>query len=33
MVGMAREHLREAVLRRPDRYGRTFTLQELVRPG
>ena len=33
VVAMAREHVREVVIRRPDRYGRVFTLRELVRRG
>ena len=33
IVAMAREHVREAVVLRPDRYRRTFTLKELVRRG
>lgn len=33
VVTMAREHVREVVIRRPDRYGRVFTLKELVRRG
>lgn len=33
IIGMAREHLREAVLVDPASYGRTFTLKELVRRG
>jgi len=33
IITMAREHLREVVIRRPDRYGRTFTLREFVRRG
>ncbi len=33
VVGMAREHVRETVIRRPDRYGRVFTLREIVRRG
>ncbi|HEX7444506.1 MAG TPA: hypothetical protein VF320_11500, partial [Acidimicrobiales bacterium] len=33
VLAMARQHLREAVVRRPDRYSRTFTLKELVRRG
>ena len=33
VVGMAREHVREAVIRRPERYGRVFTLREIVRRG
>jgi protein-tyrosine phosphatase len=32
-VAMAREHLREAVLARPDIWPRAFTLKELVRRG
>jgi protein-tyrosine-phosphatase len=32
-LAMAREHLREAVLARPDLWGRAFTLKELVRRG
>ena len=33
IVGMAREHVREAVVLRPELYARTFTLKELVRRG
>jgi protein-tyrosine-phosphatase len=33
IVGMAREHVRQAVVMRPDLYRRTFTLKELVRRG
>jgi protein-tyrosine phosphatase len=33
IVGMARDHVREAVLSSPDAWGRTFTLKELVRRG
>jgi protein-tyrosine phosphatase len=33
VVGMAREHVREAVVMRPELYARTFTLKELVRRG
>jgi protein-tyrosine phosphatase len=33
IVGMAREHVREAVVLRPELYSRTFTLKELVRRG
>jgi protein-tyrosine phosphatase len=33
IVGMAREHVREAVVLRPELYTRTFTLKELVRRG
>jgi protein-tyrosine phosphatase len=33
IVGMAREHVREAVVVRPELYTRTFTLKELVRRG
>jgi len=33
IVGMAREHVREAAVLRPDAYPRTFTLKELVRRG
>ncbi len=33
IVAMAREHLREAAVMRPDAYPRTFTLKELVRRG
>lgn len=33
VVGMARSHVREAVVARPDAFGRTFTLRELVRRG
>jgi protein-tyrosine-phosphatase len=32
-LAMAREHLREAVLARPDIWPRAFTLKELVRRG
>ena len=32
-LAMAREHLREAVLARPDLWPRAFTLKELVRRG
>lgn len=31
VVGMAREHVREAALTLPGAFGRTFTLRELVR--
>jgi len=31
VVGMAREHVREAVVMTPDAFPRTFTLKELVR--
>jgi protein-tyrosine phosphatase len=31
VIGMAREHVREVVSLRPDSWGRTFTLKELVR--
>ncbi len=31
IVGMAREHVREAVVQAPDVFPRTFTLKELVR--
>jgi protein-tyrosine phosphatase len=31
IVGMAREHVREAVVMVPDTFSRTFTLKELVR--
>jgi protein-tyrosine-phosphatase len=31
IIGMAREHVREVVDRRPALFGRTFTLKELVR--
>jgi protein-tyrosine-phosphatase len=31
IIGMAREHVREVVDRRPELFGRTFTLKELVR--
>lgn len=31
IVGMAREHVREAVVQAPDVFSRTFTLKELVR--
>lgn len=33
VVGMAREHVREAALLSPDALGRTFTMKELVRRG
>src|SRR5438445_7186054 len=33
VVGMAREHMREAVLAVPDLWARAFTLKELVRRG
>jgi protein-tyrosine phosphatase len=33
VVGMTREHVREAAVMRPDLYDRTFTLKELVRRG
>ena len=33
VVGMAREHVREAVLLCPDAWPKTFTLKELVRRG
>jgi protein-tyrosine-phosphatase len=33
VIGLAREHVREAVLLVPDAFGRTFTLKELVRRG
>jgi len=33
VVAMARQHVREAVVLRPDLYSRTFTLKELVRRG
>jgi len=33
IVGMAREHVREVVVVRPELYSRTFTLKELVRRG
>ena len=33
VVGMAREHVREAVVQVPDAWSRTFTLKELVRRG
>jgi protein-tyrosine phosphatase len=33
VVGMAREHVREAVVLHPDAWPRTFTLKELVRRG
>lgn len=33
ILAMAREHLREVVVRRPDAFGRTFTLKEIVRRG
>ena len=33
ILGMAREHVREVVVLRPDLYPRTFTLKELVRRG
>jgi protein-tyrosine phosphatase len=31
IIGMAREHVREAVVQAPDVFPRTFTLKELVR--
>lgn len=33
ILGMAREHVREAVMMRNDAFGRAFTLKELVRRG
>jgi len=33
IVAMARQHVREAVVLRPDRYPRIFTLKEIVRRG
>jgi len=33
VIGMTREHLREAAVLRPDLYDRTYTLKELVRLG
>jgi protein-tyrosine phosphatase len=33
VIGMAREHVREAVLSHPEAFGRIFTLKELVRRG
>jgi len=33
VLGMAREHVREAVVLAPAAWGRTFTLKELVRRG
>jgi len=33
IVGMTREHVREAAVMRPDLYERAFTLKELVRRG
>lgn len=33
LVGMAREHIREAVLLAPERFFRMYTLKELVRRG
>ena len=33
IVGMAREHVREAACSFPTAYARTFTLKELVRRG
>jgi protein-tyrosine phosphatase len=33
VIGMAREHLREAVLLVPEAWHRTFTLKEMVRRG
>jgi len=33
IIGMAREHVREAVVLRPELYVRTFTLKEIVRRG
>lgn len=33
VVGLAREHVREVVVRTPDAWDRSFTLKELVRRG
>ena len=33
VIGMAREHIREAVVLAPDTWGRAFTLKEIVRLG
>jgi protein-tyrosine phosphatase len=33
LIGMAREHVREAVVLEPDVWGRAFTLKEVVRLG
>ncbi|NLV55741.1 MAG: hypothetical protein GXY13_09040 [Acidimicrobiales bacterium] len=33
VIGMAREHVREAVVLDPDSFARTFTLREIVRRG
>jgi protein-tyrosine phosphatase len=33
VIGMAREHVREAVVLAPDIWGRAFTLKEIVRLG
>jgi protein-tyrosine phosphatase len=33
IIGMAREHVREAVVLAPEMFGRSFTLKELVRLG
>lgn len=33
VLGMAREHVREAAVLAPEAWGRTFTLKELVRRG
>ena len=33
VIGMAREHIREAVVVAPDLWGRAFTLKEIVRLG
>lgn len=33
VIGMAREHIREAVVLAPDIWGRAFTLKEIVRLG
>ncbi len=33
LLGMARMHVREAVVLRPEAFGRSFTLKELVRRG
>ena len=33
LIGMAREHVREAVVLAPDVWGRAFTLKEIVRLG
>lgn len=33
VIGLARQHVREAVVLEPSAFGRTFTLKELVRRG